>query len=132
MCYTLCYNILSHVRTPFPLPSYHTYSVSSNQDSICMLASPYPPASHPLHVPKSAKCPKSHAAKACKTHARALATCEAHAENQSSSDVPVHCACTAQSTCMSQSKLLQPKMHKTYLQVCSSRLYRNLASLLLM
>lgn len=117
------------MRAPFPLPSYHTYSVSSNQDSICMLTTPYPPTSHPLHVLKSTKCRKSHPAKACKPHAHALATCEAHAENQSTSDVPVHCACTAQAACMSRPKLFQTKMHKTYLRVCSSRLYRNLASL---
>lgn len=114
----------SHIPFTF-LP----HSVCSNRDSTCMLLTPYPPTSRPLHVPKTTKCHKSHPAKACKPHAHVLATCEAHAQNERTSDMPAHPVCSAQSTRMSQSKLFQTKMHNLYLQLCSSRLDRNLASL---
>lgn len=100
--YILYYNILPHVRTPFPSPSYHTYSVSSDQDSICMLTTP---TNHPPHVPKSAKCHKPHPARAREPHVHTLAICKTHAQNQSTSNIPVHCECTAQSTYMNRSKL---------------------------
>lgn len=75
--------------------------------------------------PGPTTCHESRTTKACKPHAHVLVTCKAHAQNQSTSDVPVH----TQSTYMSQCKLFQTKMCKTYLQVRNSRLHRNIASL---
>lgn len=69
--------------------------VSANHDSLCMLTTPYPYGSHALNASKS------HTTKACKPHARMLITRKARAQNQSTSDMPVH----SQSTYRSQSKL---------------------------
>lgn len=90
--------VLKHL-TPFKnlVPfTFLLHIVSANHDSLCMLTTPYPYVS-----PSPTVCHKSHTTKARKPHARVLITRKAQAQNQSTSDMPVH----SQSTYRSQSKL---------------------------